>query len=115
MVKFSKVESNENIFLSKKSWFHLSFKQFKHLSTIVLKTIVHVGREVATLIGRVLAALRALLSLRGLRGAPEVPSLCRETSVSRTVNAGTVGKNGLRPLRIRILSRGMEGGVGMGN
>ena len=28
-------------------------------------------------------------------GAPEVPPLCRETSVSRTANVGTVGKNGL--------------------
>ena len=30
--------------------------------------------------------LRALSSLRGLRGAPEVPPLCRETLVSRTAN-----------------------------
>ena len=42
------------------------------------------------------SALRALPSLRGLMGAPEVPPLCRETSVSRTANVGTVGKNGLR-------------------
>ena len=42
------------------------------------------------------SALRALSSLRGLRGAPEVPPLCRETSVSRTANVGTVGKNWLR-------------------
>ena len=28
-----------------------------------------------------------------LRGAPEIPPLCRETSVSRTANVGTVGKN----------------------
>ena len=41
------------------------------------------------------SALKALSSLRGLRGAPEVPPLCRETSVSRTANVGTVGKNGL--------------------
>ena len=41
------------------------------------------------------SALRALSSLRGLRGAPEVPPLYRETSVSRTANVGTVGKNGL--------------------
>ena len=41
------------------------------------------------------SGLRALSSLRGLRGAPEVPSLCRETSVSRTANVGTVGMNGL--------------------
>ena len=40
--------------------------------------------------------LRALSSLRGLRGAPEGPPLCRETSVSRTANVGTVGKNGLK-------------------
>ena len=38
---------------------------------------------------------RALSSLRGLRGAPEVPPLCRETLVSRTANVGTVGKNRL--------------------
>ena len=35
------------------------------------------------------SALRALSSLRGLRGSPEVPPLCRETSVSRTANVGT--------------------------
>ena len=40
-------------------------------------------------------ALKALSSLRGLRGAPEVPPLCRESSVSRTANVGTEGKNGL--------------------
>ena len=39
--------------------------------------------------------LGALSSLRGLRGAPEVPPLCQETSVSRTANVGTVGMNGL--------------------
>ena len=38
--------------------------------------------------------LRALSSLRGLRGAPEVPPLYRETAVSRTANVGTVGMNG---------------------
>ena len=32
----------------------------------------------------------------GIMGAPEVPPLCRETSVSRTANVGTVGKNWLR-------------------
>ena len=36
----------------------------------------------------------ALSSLRGLRGAPEGPPLCRESSVSRTANVGMVGKNG---------------------
>ena len=41
------------------------------------------------------SALRALSSLRGLRGAPEVPSLFRETWVSRTANVWTVGKNRL--------------------
>ena len=41
------------------------------------------------------SALRTLSSLRGLRGAPTVPPLCRETSVSQTANVGTVGKNGL--------------------
>ena len=42
------------------------------------------------------SALRALSSLGGLRGAPEVPPLSRETLVSRTANVGTVGKNWLR-------------------
>ena len=41
------------------------------------------------------SAFRALPSLRSLRGAPEVPPLCQETSVSRTANVGTVGQNGL--------------------
>ena len=41
------------------------------------------------------SALRALSTLRGLRGAPTVPPLCRETSVSRTAHVGTVRKNGL--------------------
>ena len=41
------------------------------------------------------SALRALSSLRGLRGAPEASPLCRETWVSRTANVGTVGKNRL--------------------
>ena len=44
---------------------------------------------------RVDSALRALSSLRGLRGAPKVPPLCWETSVSRAANVGTVSKNGL--------------------
>ena len=41
------------------------------------------------------SALRALSSLRGLRGKPKVPPLCRETPVSRTANVRTVGMNGL--------------------
>ena len=44
------------------------------------------------------SALRALSSLRGLRGALKVPPLCREMSVSRTANVGTVGKNRLKNL-----------------
>ena len=40
--------------------------------------------------------IRALSYLRGLRGAPEDPPLCRETPVCRTANVGTVGKNRLR-------------------
>ena len=35
------------------------------------------------------SAVRKLSSLGGLRGAPEVPPLCRETSVSRTAHVGT--------------------------
>ena len=49
------------------------------------------------------SALRALSSLRGLRGAPGAPPLCRGTSVSRTANVGTVGKNGLSLLVKRLL------------
>ena len=49
----------------------------------------HHHREVAPTHRK--CTLRALSSLRGLRGAPEVPPLCRETSVSRTANVGTVG------------------------
>ena len=36
-------------------------------------------------------------------GAPEVPPLCRETSVSRTANVGTVGKNRLRAKNLRAM------------
>ena len=39
------------------------------------------------------SVLRALSSLSGLMGAPEVPPLCREMSISRTANVETVGKN----------------------
>ena len=42
------------------------------------------------------SALRALSSLSGLRGAPEVPPLCRERSVYRTANVATVVKKGLK-------------------
>ena len=42
------------------------------------------------------SALRALSSLRGLRGAPEVPPLCRETqSLGQQMLNATVGINGL--------------------
>ena len=50
---------------------------------------------------RVDSALRALSSLRGLRGAPEVPPLCRETQslgqqmLELSCENATVGKNGL--------------------
>ena len=44
-----------------------------------------------------------------------MPSLCRETSVSRTANVGTVGKNGLRTnfqnrwkFRVKISQSGDE-------
>ena len=48
---------------------------------------------------RVDSALKALLSLRGLRRAPAVPSLCRQTQflVQQMLNA-TVGINGLTPM-----------------
>ena len=43
------------------------------------------------------SALRALSTLRGLRGAPEVPPLCRETqSLGKQMLNATVGINGLK-------------------
>ena len=50
---------------------------------------------------RVDSAVRALSSLRGLRGAPEVPPLCRETQylgqhmLELSCENATVGTNGL--------------------
>ena len=49
---------------------------------------------------RVDSALRALSTLRGLRGAPKVPPLCRETRslgqhMELSFEIATVGKNGL--------------------
>ena len=50
---------------------------------------------------RVDSALRALSTLRGLRGAPEVPSLCRETQslgqqmLELSCENATLGVNGL--------------------
>ena len=45
---------------------------------------------------RVDSALRALSTVRGLRGAPEVPPLCRETqSVGQQMLNAPVGINGL--------------------
>ena len=47
------------------------------------------------------SALRALSTLRGLRGAPEVPPLCRETQslgqqmLELSCENATVGRNGL--------------------
>ena len=51
--------------------------------------------------GLVDSALRALSTLRGLRGAPEVPPLCRETQsfgqhmLELSCENATVGTNGL--------------------
>ena len=43
------------------------------------------------------SALRALSSLRGLSGAPEVPPLCRETqSLGQQILNAPVGINGLK-------------------
>ena len=48
---------------------------------------------------RVDSALRALSTLRGLRGAPGVPPLCRETqSLGQQMLNAPVGINGLTPL-----------------
>ena len=54
-------------------------------------------------------ALRALSSLRGLRGAPAVPPLCRETQslgqhmLELSCENATVGTNGLRGSLNRLL------------
>ena len=46
---------------------------------------------------RVDSALKALSTLRGLRGAPEVPPLCRETqSLGQQMKNAPLGINGLR-------------------
>ena len=45
---------------------------------------------------RVNSTLRAQSTLRGLRRAPKVPPLCRETSFFRTANVGTVCMSGLK-------------------
>ena len=46
-------------------------------------------------------------------GAPRVTPLCRETSVSRTANVGTVGKNKLNGCQaVRVPGADREGGDG---
>ena len=48
------------------------------------------------LVGFLVMTLRALSSLRGLRGAPEAPPLCRETqSLGQQMLNAPVGINGL--------------------
>ena len=53
------------------------------------------------------SALRALSTLRGLRGAPEVPPLCRETQslgqhmLEHSCENATVGTNGLIKQAVR--------------
>ena len=52
---------------------------------------------------RVDSALKALPTLRGLRGAPEVPPLCRETqSLGQQMLKGPLGINGLNKVLYRI-------------
>ena len=57
------------------------------------------------IIFRVDSALRALSTLRGLRGAPEVPPICRETQsleqhmLELSCENATVGTNGLKTHR----------------
>ena len=60
---------------------------------------------------RVDSVLRALSSLRGIRGAPEVPPLCRETqSLGQQILNAPVGINGLRAIIFftRITVRGKK-------
>ena len=65
---------------------------------------------------RVDSALRALSTLRGLRGAPEAPPLCRETqSLGQQMLKAPVGINGLNPTNITsIWFRGLEGSFSIG-
>ena len=52
------------------------------------------------------SVLKALSSLRGLRGAPAEPPLCRETqSLGQQMLNATVGKNGLRVSRMKFMQR----------
>ena len=58
---------------------------------------------------RVDSALRALSTLRGLRGAPEVTPLCRETqSLGQQMLNAKVGINGLRRIHV---ARKMQGAM----
>ena len=51
------------------------------------------------------SALRALSTLRGLRGAPEMPPLCRETqSLGQQMLNATLGVNGLSTLNHLIIT-----------
>ena len=52
---------------------------------------------------RVDSTLKALSSLRGLRGAPEVPPLCRETqSLGQQMLNAPVGINGLSQAKFEM-------------
>ena len=56
---------------------------------------------------RVDSVLRELSTLRGLRGAPEAPPLCRDTqSLGQKMLNATVGINGLNPSQtaVRLMS-----------
>ena len=55
-------------------------------------------------------ALRALSTLRGLRGAPEVPPLCRETqSLGQQMLNAPLGINGLMLVDVRVFKARTEG------
>ena len=68
-------------------------------------------RDAVSRAANVEGALRALSTLRGLRGAPEVSPLCRETqSLGQQMLNAPVGINGLRGFLklVLIMLRGVR-------
>ena len=67
-------------------------KHIKLFTTIAVKSFLNISNIYSKV-------LRALLTLRGLRGAPEVPPLCRETQ--------SLGQQMLNA-PVAIVARGIE-------
>ena len=83
-------------------WFRFDLirfrKKFAACARICILAAVSGTKEIMDKLGHV---MRALSTLRGLRGAPEVPPLCQETQslgqkmLELSCENATVGKNGL--------------------